>query len=140
MQFSRTKHRIAAAAFAAATAGLLMAAGGPALAAGPAAGLAPVPAAGSTLGEAAICVPEAPVCAEITGEPGAYRLSFTIRPAPQQQSVSFTVNGARASGSLQSGVSGNVLRGQFRPSTPLVRGDVACVLSGVHAPACATTP
>jgi hypothetical protein len=89
---------------------------------------------------APVCIPEAPVCAGLDNG----RYVFTIRPRPTTFSLSFTVNGSPATGSLSYGGSTSYLQGWFQPSPPLVSGDVICMrilASGVApGPYCSTAP
>ncbi|TDC10361.1 hypothetical protein E1267_04880 [Nonomuraea longispora] len=103
----------------------------------PAAALATPPTPSSVL----VCLPDTPVCQEVRGAPGDFRLWFKINNAPAPVGLSFTVNGSPASGSVSTHDAGEAVEGEFRPVTPLVSGDVACLSyaggSGEH---CATAP
>ncbi|MEO3888830.1 hypothetical protein [Nonomuraea sp. B5E05] len=103
----------------------------------PAAALAAPPSPSSVL----VCLPDTPVCQEVRGAPGDFRLWFKINNAPAPVALSFTVNGSPASGSVSTQVVGEAIEGEFRPVTPLVSGDEACLSyaggSGEH---CATAP
>ncbi|SEG97933.1 hypothetical protein SAMN05444920_111117 [Nonomuraea solani] len=87
-----------------------------------------------------VCIPEAPVCAGLDG--GGF--VFTIAPPPATLSVSVTVNGLPARGSLSSYRTPTYLYGLFRPSPPLVSGDRICMTlyaGGVSpGPYCDTMP
>jgi hypothetical protein len=98
----------------------------------------PVTAAGtaeaapsSPSGVAIVCVPEAPVCYGITGNPSqGYRYWFRFTPRPASPSLSFTVNGTQAHGLLTTSSSPTSLSGEFRPQPPLVSGDTVCMVVG----------
>ncbi|MEV5827595.1 hypothetical protein AB0L25_18700 [Spirillospora sp. NPDC052242] len=95
-------------------------------AAGTVTALAASPALASAPPPFPVCVPEAPVCAGVTGEPGNHYYTFRFQPPPTG-SLSFTVNGAYAPGNV-SYVSGpNYLRGDFWPAAQLVSGDEVCM-------------
>ncbi|MFI6515415.1 hypothetical protein ACIBF1_07620 [Spirillospora sp. NPDC050679] len=89
------------------------------------------------------CIPEAPVCPGITGTPGSYRYTFTIRQPPPQLAVNFTLNGQQAYGSVTTQSGPGYLRGTFFPYTPLVAGDKVCMTlspSPTPGPYCDTVP
>ncbi|MFC6085277.1 hypothetical protein [Sphaerisporangium aureirubrum] len=70
------------------------------------------------------CIPEAPVCAGLSG--GTF--VFTIKPPPLGTFMfSATVNGARANGSMSAFTVPGYMQGWFYPSPPLVSGDVFCM-------------
>lgn len=73
-----------------------------------------------------VCIPEAPVCAGIAGQPGDYRFTFTFKPPPDG-AVSFTVNGAFAGGTVTTESGLGFLHGDYRPFTPLITGDEVCM-------------
>jgi hypothetical protein len=82
-------------------------------------------------GPAAVCVPEAPVCYGIVGNASqGYRYGFTFRPPPVNLSLSFTVNGLHATGSVFYTSTPTYLRGEFQPHRPLVVGDTVCMYVG----------
>lgn len=95
-------------------------------AAGTATALTASPALASAPAPFPVCIPEAPVCAGVTGEPGNHYYTFRFQPPPTG-SLGFTVNGAFASGSVSYVTGPNYLRGDFRPTVPLVSGDEVCM-------------
>ncbi|MEV2215616.1 hypothetical protein AB0H86_30000 [Streptomyces sp. NPDC050997] len=87
----------------------------------------------SPSGAAVVCIPEAPVCYGITGNATqGYGFGFTLKPPPLNLSLSFTVNGLAASGSLSYTSTPTLLRGEFRPFQPLVVGDTVCMYVGIN--------
>ncbi|TDB96167.1 hypothetical protein [Actinomadura sp. 7K534] len=74
-----------------------------------------------------VCIPEAPVCAGIAGQPGDYRFTFTFRPPPDATGVSFAVNGTFAAGTVTTQSGPGYLHGDYWPFTPLLTGDEVCM-------------
>ncbi|MFC4016288.1 hypothetical protein ACFOY2_54420 [Nonomuraea purpurea] len=124
------------------TATLAVAAG--VLAFGGSAAAAGVQAAPGQPAADAVCIPEARVCQGVSGSPGSYEYTFRILNAPTTLGITWTINGAQASGSYTQVRNGTTLQGTFRPFTALVTGDQVCMwLTGGDispGPYCATTP
>ncbi|WP_026403772.1 hypothetical protein [Actinomadura rifamycini] len=111
-------------------------------AAGAAAALTASPALASAPAGFPVCIPEAPVCAGITGEPGDYSYAFRFQPQPTGV-LTFTVNDAYAPGSVYYESGPTYLRGEYRPTVPLVSGDEVCLsytISGWPGETCDTVP